>query len=96
MSRRFDVDEIHLQIFNVDFWSPHEMNKGGMMIYWDSDMGCGTLTIVKSSGNDGEDFESPEEDVILTANTEYMDTEDDKEFTRKILSLLADFVKVDG
>lgn len=96
MSKRYNVDEINLQIFNIDFWGKWKNNKGGMMIYWSSDIGCGTLTIVKRSGNDGDDFESPEEEVSLTADTEYMDSEDDKSFTRKILSLFADFVKVDG
>lgn len=96
MSKRYNVDEINLQISNIDFWSSHERNKGGMIIYWDSDMGFGTLTIVKRSGNDGYVFESLEEELILTVDTEHMDSEDDKAFTRKILSLLADFVKVEG
>ena len=98
MDRKYNVDEINLQITNVDFWhgSKLHINRGGMRIYWNANIGCGTLDIVKRSGNDGDDFESPEEEFILTADTECMDSEDNKNFTRKILSLLADFVKIEG
>ena len=94
MPRKFDVNNINLQIDGVDFWSPHVGNKGGMRIYWSADIGFGQLDIVKRSGNDGEDFESPLEELILTAETEHMDTEDDKSFTVKILSLLVEMLKV--
>ncbi len=94
MTRNHDVNNINLQIDNVDFWSKHKENKGGMRIYWSSDLGFGTLDIVKRSGNDGEDFESAEEELILTVHTEYMDDEFDKEFTNKILNLLAEKVQV--
>lgn len=82
MKNKFD----NLKIDNVVFWSEHEENKGGMRIYWSGDAGFGTLDIVKHSGNDGEDFESPEEELMLVAYTERMG----KEFTRKILNMLAD------
>jgi hypothetical protein len=89
MERKHNINEINLQIDNIDFWSGHEYNKGGMRIYWSGSIGFGTLDIVKRAGNDGDDFESPEEELVLTAHTECMDTNDDKEFTKKIMSLLA-------
>jgi len=96
MPRKYDVNNINLQIDNVDFWSAHTGNKGGMRIYWSADIGFGQLDIVKRSGNDGEDFESPEEELILTVDTECMDHEDDKVFIEKIFSLLGEMLKVVG
>ena len=96
MPRKYDVNNINLQIDNVDFWIPHTGNKGGMRIYWSADIGYGQLDIVKWSGNDGEDFESPFEELVLTAETECMDHEDDKAFTEKILSLLGEKLKVNS
>lgn len=94
MPRKYDVNNINLQINNVDFWSPHVGNKGGMKIYWSSDIGFGELAIVKRNGNDGEDYESQFEELLLTAETEYMDRGDDREFTDKIMSLLTEKLKV--
>ena len=96
MGRMHDVNEINLQIDNVDFWSPHEGNKGGMRIYWSSDIGFGQLDIIKYQGLDGEDFESEYEETKLYASTEHMDKDDDKEFTIKILSLLGDILSIDS
>jgi len=100
MSRKFDVNNINLQIDNVDFWSPHTHNKGGMRIYWSSNIGYGQLDVVKRSGNDGEGRDilegALEEDLVLIVDTERMDCEDDKEFTSKIMSLLVDMLKVTG
>ena len=99
MTRKFDVNEINLQIDNIDFWSPHTHNKGGMRICWSADIGFGQLDIVKRSGNDGEDYdilEGASEELILIVDTERMDHEDDKEFTSKIMSLLVDMLKVTG
>ena len=90
MERKYDINNINLKIDNVDFWSPHSTNKGGMRIYWGSNIGFGQLDVVKISGNDGEDFESPEEKLMLLADTEHMDKEDNKKFTEKIMSLLVE------
>ena len=89
MARKHNVNEINLQIENIDFWSPHAYNKGGMRIYWSSTIGFGTLDIVKRKGFDGDDLEHTEE-LILAASTEHMDTQEDKAFTSKLLSLLAE------
>jgi len=96
MPRKYDVNNINLQIDNVNFWSSHTGNKGGMRIYWSADIGFGQLDIVKRSGNDGEDFLSPPEELLLTVHTEYMDREDDKAFTEKIMSLLVEMLKVNS
>ena len=91
-----DVNNISLEIDNVDFWSPHANNKGGMRIYWSSSIGFGTLDIVKRSGkgNVGAGFESPEEELILTADTECMDFQEDKSFTTKLLNLLVEKLEI--
>ena len=100
MTRKFDVNNINLQIDNVDFWSAHTGNKGGMRIYWSADIGFGQLDIVKRSGNDGEGRDilegALEEELVLIVDTERMDHEDDKEFTEKILNLLVKKLKVVG
>ena len=100
MPRKYDVNNINLQIDNVDFWSAHTGNKGGMRIYWSADIGFGQLDIVKRSGNDGEGRDilegALEEELILIVDTERMDHEDDKVFTQKIMSLLVEMLKVVG
>ena len=94
MSRKHDVNNINLTIDNIDFWSAHSMNKGGMRIYWSADIGFGELDIVKTSGSDGND-ENHEDDLAITAYTEHMDYEDDKAFTKKLLELLAEQLQVE-
>ena len=95
MARKHSIESMNLQIDNIDFWSNNGYNKGGMRIYWSGNIGYGTLDIVKRAGNDGDDFlEDTYEEMVLTAHTERIDSNDDKEFTKKILSLIADFVDV--
>jgi hypothetical protein len=95
MVRENNVNEINLKIDNIDFWSPHEGNKGGMRIYWSSDIiGLGTLDIIKQEGTEGDDFENPKEEMLLNVMTEYMDVQEDKAFTEKLLSLLAEQLQV--
>lgn len=94
MERKHDVNNINLAIENIDFWSANEFCKGGMRIYWSSDIGFGQLDIIKHAGNDGEDFESPYEELKLLSCTECMDSDDDKTFTRKIMSLLVDKLNI--
>lgn len=95
MARKHSVESMNLKIDSVDFWSKHKYNKGGMRIYWSGNIGYGTLDIVKRAGNNRHDYlEDTYEEMVLTAHTERMDSNDDKEFIRKILSLIADFVDV--
>jgi len=92
MNMKKDVNNINLEIENIDFWSPHETNKGGMRIYWSANIGFGTLDIVKIKGSDGEEPQT--EKMVLTADTECMDSQNDKAFTKNILSLLAEYLKI--
>ena len=96
MVSKIDIDNINLQIDNINFWSPHGGNKGGMRIYWSANIGFGTLDIVKHGGLDGEDYDSPEEDLVLTANSECMDSEQNKSFTTKLLTLLVNKLEIVG
>jgi hypothetical protein len=92
----YNIDEINFEITNIDFWSHSKTNKGGMRIYWSSDVGFGTLDIIKVKGNKGGDFDSPKEELVLHCYTECMDSENDKSFIKKILSLLANNLVVVG
>ena len=92
MARKHDVNEINLQIDNVDFWSEHRGNKGGMRVYWSSDIGFGELDIAKTKGNNGHDNKSPYEKLELKVYTENMDKADDMSFTEKILKLLGEYL----
>lgn len=95
MTRKHSVESMNLKIDNVDFLSENEYNKGGMRIYWSGSIGYGTLDIVKRAGNNGYGFlEDSHEEMVLEGYTERMDSNDDKEFIRKILSLIADFVNI--
>ena len=94
MGRNHDVNEINLSITNVDFWSPHRGNMGGMRISWSSDIGFGTLDIVKVDGVDGEDYATAYVEPVIHAYTEHMDRGDDKEFTAKIMELLVQKLQI--
>jgi len=95
MDRKHNINEINLKIVNVDFWGEHRGNKGGMRIFYNSDYGWGDIEIFKSSGNNEHDSKSPREEFILNADSDGMDTQEDKDFTRKLLSLLADYLKIE-
>jgi hypothetical protein len=90
---KHNLDSINLKLDHVDFWGKNNYNQGGIKFYWSSKIGYGTLDIIKQSGGDGEDFDCKEK-LILSANTEYMDSNDDKEFTAKLLALLAEKLKI--
>lgn len=92
MNRKHNVNEINLEIRTIDFWSPHRDNNGGMRIYWSSDIGFGTLDIIKVYNGDDEGDE--EKEMVLNTYTEGMDSKDDKAFTTKILSLIAGFMQI--
>ena len=79
-----------LQIDSVSFWGEHELNKGGMRIFWSGCMGWGTLDIVKTMGNDFNNVNKEYEEMELLAYTEYMDTQEEKMFIKKIMELLVD------
>lgn len=90
MVRKYDVDCIDLKIDKVDFWGEHKGNNGGIRVYWSSDIGFGTLDVVKPRGSDNVDSEGLFGGINLHCFTEGMDIQDDKRFTKKIFSLLLD------
>lgn len=94
MTRRFDFDKINLEIDHVDFWGKNNDNQGGMKIYWNSGIGFGELTIIKKSGGEGYDINENEETLKIIADTEYMDSHDDRAFTNKILQLFTDKLNI--
>lgn len=87
--RRINVDEINLTIDDIEFWSPHEYNEGGMRIYWSSSIGFGEYDIVKQKNN-----KENENKLRINGYSECMDREDDKEFTNKLLSLISEKLKI--
>lgn len=38
---------MNISIDDIEFWGKNKRNDGGMSIYWSSDIGFGTLDIVK-------------------------------------------------
>lgn len=87
MIRKYDVDCINLKIDNVDFWGEHKGNDGGIRVYWSSDIGFGTLDVVKQKRCD-DNNDDLFGGINLHCYTEGMDIQDDKRFTKKIFSLL--------
>ena len=79
-----------LQIDSVSFWGEHELNKGGMRIFWSGCMGWGTLDIVKNKGSNLNKANEEYEEMELLAYTECMDTQEEKMFIKKIMELLVD------
>jgi hypothetical protein len=74
--RKINPDNINLQIDEISFWGENENYKGGMGVSWSSNIGFGELNIVM------------DKEENLLAYTEYMDCQEDKSFTEKILQLL--------
>ena len=72
------IDYNTLQIDDVKFWSKNKFCDGGMKIYWSGSMGFGELDFIKTEDGDFECY------------TEYMDCNEDREFTNNILKLFAD------
>lgn len=79
-----------LQIDSVSFWGEHELNKGGMRIFWSGNMGWGTLDITKNKGSNLNRVNEEYEEMELLAYTECMDTQEEKMFIKKIMELLVD------
>lgn len=79
-----------LQIDSVSFWGEHELNKGGIRIFWSGCMGWGTLDIVKTKGSNLNKVNEEYEEMELLAYTECMDTQEEKMFIKKIMELLVD------
>ena len=70
----------HLQIDKVKFFN----NGNGVVISWSANIGFGELTLYQSN-----------EDNKWKADTEYMCTNDDKEFIRMVLNKWVDDMEVE-
>ena len=82
MSRKNDPTKINLEITSVQ---PFENNKWeGLAINWDSDIGFGTYMIYKR----------PEKSELY-ADSEHMDSNEDKAFLQELLRLLLEKVKIE-
>lgn len=83
MARKNDPTKINLEITSVE---PFENNSWeGLCISWDSDIGFGTYTIYKKPG-----------ESELYADSEHMDSNEDKAFLQELLRLFLEKIKIEG
>lgn len=75
--------EINLSVRSMTPFSNEKFN--GIRIEWDSDIGFGEYTIYRETGTDQ-----------WYADSECMDSGENKEFLRELLKLIADNVIVNG
>lgn len=87
------INDINLKIDNINFWNENRHNKGGMRIYWSSDVGRGTLDIIKPRKDD-ETSINMEKKLVIEAYTEGKDSKNSKEFTSKILNLIVEKLQI--
>lgn len=81
--RRYDPKEIHLEVDQVDVFQNNRCE--GIIIEWSSDIGYGEYQIKKDlTTNQWE------------ANSECMDSNDDKAFLKQLLSELVKRLKITG
>ena len=74
MARRFPVDSINLEVFDVN---PFVNERGsGIVISWDSNIGFGEYTIYKSVDSDE-----------WRGDSEHMDNNEDKDFIKELMRL---------
>lgn len=77
MARRFPVDSINLEVFDVN---PFVNERGsGIVISWDSNIGFGEYTIYKRVDSDE-----------WHADSEHMDNNEDKAFLKELLKLFVE------
>jgi hypothetical protein len=72
MARRFEVDNINLDAYEVEPFINEKYI--GFVIKWDSDIGFGEYTIYKAVGSDK-----------WQADSEHMDNHEDKAFLNELL-----------
>ena len=81
MARRFSVDSINLDIFDVN---PFVNERGsGVVISWDSDIGFGEYTIYKRVDSDK-----------WCGDSEHMDNNEDKDFIKELMKLFIEKLDV--
>lgn len=82
MERKHNVNEINLEIDKINFWGNGRLSDGGIRFSWSADIGIGQVDIVKANNGSIQIF------------SEGMDEDDNKEFTKKLVSLLLEQAKV--
>lgn len=81
--RKHDATQTHL---SVDSWQPFVNNEyEGISIQWSSDIGFGKYTIYRSKGSE-----------CWFADSECMDSDNDKAFVSELLKLIAKDIIVAG
>jgi len=82
MARRMNVNEINLSIKDVIPFSNER--RSGFIIEWSSDIGFGEYTIYQNA-NSNE----------WQADSECMDSNEDKDFVKKLMSLFVEQITID-
>jgi hypothetical protein len=81
MARRFEVDKINLDAYEI---KPFINEKYvGFVIKWDSDIGFGEYTVYKAVGSDK-----------WQADSEHMDNNEDKAFLNELLRLFVGSLEI--
>lgn len=81
MKRKHDVEKINLTVRSMRPFCNDKFD--GISIEWESDIGFGEYTIYRPVGEEQ-----------WCADSEHMDTDEDKAFLHKLLGLIADGVSV--
>ena len=82
MSRKFPVDNINLDAYEIEPFVNEKYT--GFVIKWDSDIGFGEYTIYKAIGSDK-----------WCANSEHMDSNEDKAFVKELLALFIEKLNIE-
>ena len=77
LDRKHKIDEIHLAVNNVEPFASETCS--GVIIEWSADIGFGQYTLLRKKDSSGA--------YQWIAETEHMDSEDDKAFGEALLSL---------
>lgn len=81
MARRFPVDSINLEVYDVN---PFVNERGsGVVISWDSDIGFGEYTIYKRADSDQ-----------WCGDSEHMDNNEDKDFIKELMKLFIEKLNI--
>ena len=81
MAKRFPVDSINLEVYDVQPFVNERSS--GFVIEWSSDIGFGEYTIYKRTDSDE-----------WRGDSEYMDNNEDKDFIRELMRLFIDQLNI--
>lgn len=85
MGRKHNIKDIHLQIDNIEGFCNDD--RTGFIISWSSDIGFGEYAVWKDCSDN---------DFKLYANSECMDSNDDKEFVAELMRLVINKLIITG